>query len=535
MNFSHFFDDQPNFSNGREMHLQTSHLFDEFPLLIAPLVRRGTPRDDILLGRLGNDLLRGLSGNDLLLGLGGDDTLKGGQGYDLLLGGSGNDLLEGGTGRNILQGGASADSFILDRTDSFDLILDFQIGEDQFILQDGLTFAQLALQQQASDTLVRYLGSSEPAALLRNIQANQLTTENFLSTSFTPTFENLFVFGDSLSDPGNLLGLTGGFFPPPPYSEGRFSDGDIWIDFFAEDLAINPLSQISNFAVGGALTGRDNVGQPLLQDLTGQAFELPGLLDEVDQFTNSLGGEEADADGLYVIWAGSNDILNLPSDAQSVPALITNAIENIITSVTTLAEEGADTFLIPNLPDLGLTPGNLNTDSSAIATSASEAFNDGLDDALTFLVQEAVTDIDIVTVDIFSLTQEIISSPDEFGFNNVTDPLIEQGLPDNPEFFWWDQQHPTAEIYSLLSDVFQSALFEAGYLLENDEVEPQIGNALAAEDTHINELRLGQASQNVLPPLVSGALDDPLIDSPNVLNADYAHNTMGLASEPSFT
>lgn len=38
------------------------------------------------------------------------------------------------------------------------------------------------------------------------------------------TLSNLFVIGDSLSDGGNSGLVTGGF-PPPPYADGRYSNG----------------------------------------------------------------------------------------------------------------------------------------------------------------------------------------------------------------------------------------------------------------------------------------------------------------------
>jgi len=59
------------------------------------------------------------------------------------------------------------------------------------------------------------------------------------------SFQRLYVFGDSLSDTGRTLTLTGGLVPPPflltgdpsnplvpAYAEGRFSNGPVWIDFF---------------------------------------------------------------------------------------------------------------------------------------------------------------------------------------------------------------------------------------------------------------------------------------------------------------
>lgn len=508
--------------NPQRLGSKASLLFveDLFPILTEPVIRSGSSGNDILTGRSGNDLLSGESGDDLLLGFRGNDILLGGEGNDLLVGGPGNDLLNGGTGTNFLLGGQGTDTFVLDKDDSFDFIFDYQDGEDQFILRDGLTFAQLAIKQQGNSTLLRYLGSSQPFVLLTNTQAKDLTRDDFRSTPLIPTFDKLFVFGDSLSDPGNLFNLTGELLPPPPYSEGRFSDGDIWTDFLAEDLRLNPTTQVENFSFGGALTGRDNGLEPVLENLTGRPIELPGLLDEIDQFTQALGGEKADSNGLYVIWAGANDLLNLPSNPQDIPAFLANSVQNIVNSVITLASLGADTFLIPNLPDLGLIPRTLSDGSSAIATSLSIEFNSGLDNALTTLEADPLTDIDIVPVDLFSITREITSSPDEFGFTNVTDQLIEQGLADNPGFFWWDQQHPTEKVQSLLSDVFQSNLFDAGYLLNGSEGVSLIRSSFTDVIAGASPTVPGLVSQEVTYSTELGSYDN------DAMNSDYPSITI---------
>ena len=81
-------------------------------------------------------------------------------------------------------------------------------------------------------------------------------------------FDKVYVFGDSLSDTGNVLTFTGGQFPTSPYAPGRFSNGDIWIDYLTGqlNLTVDPFATDmaaddgTNFAVGGATSGYDNVG-----------------------------------------------------------------------------------------------------------------------------------------------------------------------------------------------------------------------------------------------------------------------------------
>src|SRR4051812_24277895 len=53
---------------------------------------------------------------------------------------------------------------------------------------------------------------------------------------------NLVVFGDSLSDVGNLSLSNGNIeTPSPPYFAGRFSNGPLWVDTLASSLGEPPL------------------------------------------------------------------------------------------------------------------------------------------------------------------------------------------------------------------------------------------------------------------------------------------------------
>ena len=455
-------------------------LFETFLPLTFSRHNQSVCSDGLIIGSLWkDDVLSGDDNNDLILGLWGDDSLFGKGGDDSLWGGFGNDLLDGGMGNNVISGGWGRDQFVLNADGSFDLILDYKSGFDTFLLQDGLTFSQLAITQVGNDTQIRYLGQSDAAVLLKNTEASSLSQDDFLSTSLVPTFDSLVIFGDSLSDTGNIFDLTG-FFPPPPYFEGRFSNGPIWSDYFSDDLGLGA-DQVFNFAHGGAMTGDGNGLEPFLENPTGQDWNFPGLQGEVDQYIESLGGGAADSNGLYFIWIGPNDLFNLPSDPAEIGAFLTQSVQNIATSITTLAARGAQTFLVPNLPDLGLTPRSIEGGVSAQATELSAFFNAGLADALDALENSPILDIDIVPVDIFSATQDILGSPEAFGYTNVTDQLLLQAdAPTDARFFWWDDTHPTTVAHSLLADVFQSTLFQAGYLL-NEEVSDPLLNPSQAD------------------------------------------------------
>ncbi len=441
------------------MVLLLSSFFSPLSAFVGPI---NLFDSSVLLGGFGDDRLTGGDDNEILIGLWGNNQIFGAGGDDRLIGGLGDDFLDGGLGSNRLVGGLGQNTFVLRNDGRIDTVVDFTPGVDRLLLQGGLSLGQIAIAQQGANTTLRYLNQPEPSVILLNVAAASLTAESFQTQALVPSFNNLTIFGDSLSDPGNLFGLTG-FFPPFPYSLGRFSNGDIWADYLMDDLGFEP-AQVQNFALGGATTGRDNGLDPLISSLTGTSVNLPGLLDQVDSYLSALGDGPANPDSLYVVWAGANDLFNLPSDPAAVPGFLAQAVENIATAIGTLAAAGADTFLVPNLPNLGLTPRALGDGTSVQATVLSQLFNAGLATTLEALKQRSPWAIDIVSVDLFGLTTEIIGAPAEFGFTNVTDPLLNQGLLNAPGFFWWDQQHPTTTVHALLADVFQTSLVEAGYL-----------------------------------------------------------------------
>lgn len=187
----------------------------------------------------------------------------------------------------------------------------------------------------------------------------QILTAGFLTLSIVlpfqaqaSSFSNIYAFGDSLTDTGNIFNASGNTFPPPPYDNGRFSNGDIWVEYLAQklNLQIQPSTNLgTNFAFGGATTGVDNTINPA----------LPGLQQEVGIYLNFLSTNKltADPDALYTVWAGANDYLPTESESSFMPYTEpTTTVNNLAFVIDALADAGAKNILVVNLPDLGEIP-----------------------------------------------------------------------------------------------------------------------------------------------------------------------------------
>lgn len=276
----------------------------------------------------------------------------------------------------------------------------------------------------------------------------QILTTGFVLFSFllplkatAASFSQLYVFGDSLSDTGNSFNATG-IPPSPPYYQGRFSNGPIWVDYLASDLGLSAQQQ-TNYAFTGATTGSDNN--------TPGGQNLPGLQQQIASYeaTNT----SADPNALYVVWAGANDYLGGNTTNPSVP------VSNLSTAVSTLASSGAKNILVANLPDLGKIPiANGNIQTEGILSAATQGHNLGLSASLNSLSQQ--TNTNIIQLDINSLFNSAIAQPQQYGLTNVTDAcLTSAGICNNPnEHLFWDDFHPTTGVHEIVADAAFSSV-----------------------------------------------------------------------------
>jgi phospholipase/lecithinase/hemolysin len=289
-------------------------------------------------------------------------------------------------------------------------------------------------------------------------------------------FSSIVVMGDSLSDMGNVFRATsaapGSAIPvSPPYFQGRFSNGVMWIEDLATALGLQitpSLAGGTNFAFGGAKTGPD------LRDLFQRdiGIVIPSLRTQVTTYrltlldptlTDPTRMRPAPADALYVVWGGANDLrdaIQQGTQGASPAQIAGDAVGNIVDVIRTLQSFGAIYFLVPNLPDLGLTPQQvaLGLPAMQLGTALSTEFNRALEPALQQL--ETAFQVQIARLDIAARFQEVTANPQQFGVTNVTeaclsgDPFTPGAVCATPDsYIFWDAiGHPTAVAQALIAD-----------------------------------------------------------------------------------
>lgn len=283
--------------------------------------------------------------------------------------------------------------------------------------------------------------------------------------------QDVTVFGDSLSDPGNVFALTGAVsntpyavIPSAPYTVGglHFSNGKTWVEQRpAESVnaqSSGPAYQVSgvftNYAVGGA-RARPASGGLLQGDLTVQ----------VQNYLADFGGA-ARPGATHVIFIGGNDIRDAlqAGGGPASFAILGAAVNAVATNIQTLYFAGARRFVVVNGPDLGLVPAvrAFGPAAQAGATALSAGYNGGLATAITAL--SALPGISITPVDLFGWVQNVVANPGNYGLTNVIDMCITPGVKGNAkcnnpnDYLFWDGIHPTSAGHALLADVIGAAL-----------------------------------------------------------------------------
>ncbi|MEY2500819.1 MAG: outer rane lipase/esterase [Verrucomicrobiota bacterium] len=280
-----------------------------------------------------------------------------------------------------------------------------------------------------------------------------------------PAFSKIVLFGDSLSDTGNVRDRTdsksGGTVKYPSgtfnYSDGRWtnsSDTDpgsatyagVWHEQLARTFLNIPAATFSlgggsNYAFGGATTNNGThqetvVSPPLFGDVTITIDDMGRQMDDY------LASHAIDPNALYVVWGGGNDLFNDDSAAN-----VTATAARATALMTRLANAGAKYIMVPNVPPLGLIP-QYATDSakqrslSRAAVDYRQELSADLTAALASLIAQGKS-ITLYPLDVWTNTVRVMTYPSRYGFTNLGTAAQGQSSVNPDQYLFWDQKHPT--------------------------------------------------------------------------------------------
>jgi phospholipase/lecithinase/hemolysin len=316
-------------------------------------------------------------------------------------------------------------------------------------------------------------------AVAVSVSVCALSTAPAYATSFT----NLVVFGDSLSDPGNASALSSGAFPGTP--NGRVSNGPVAAEYLAASFGATTIkgwalpvgdpvpAGANNFAVvGGRTIGTGNYNVQLDSPPGLQAFPAlaeTGVSKQIERYNPA--GFNPDTT-LHLLWSAPNDFfagidvqnkLGIPVD---FTALGKDVVLSLGDHIGSLVGKGAKHILVPNMPDLGLTPEALALGPSfaGLATFLTDGFNAGLDTLLGQAgAQLAPLGVRLYKFDTAGLFRNVAGNPGAFGFTNVTEQCVlsSAALAANcAGYFFFNGVHPTTFAHETLAEGFLAAVPE---------------------------------------------------------------------------
>jgi outer membrane lipase/esterase len=248
----------------------------------------------------------------------------------------------------------------------------------------------------------RYLAGAITAALL------------FGASASATDFSNVIVFGDSLSDSGNIALASGS---PVPM---RFTTnpGTTTAENVATGLGFTlapSLAGGTDYAFGGA-------------GLVNNVAAVPTLPQQLQMYLAANGGK-ADSQALYQVWGGANDIFYLSgalTDPNAIAAGAANAAKTELGLLGGLRAAGAKYVVVYNLPDLGKTPSAAagGAAAQAGATQLAVLYNGVLNSGIAQLSSNG---LNVIPVNTYALLNEVIANPSGYGFANVTAPACTGG------------------------------------------------------------------------------------------------------------
>ena len=264
---------------------------------------------------------------------------------------------------------------------------------------------------------------------------------------------SLLAFGDSLSDMGNAKASLLNTPDEPPYWQGRFSNGEVWLgglyDAYGLTSSIGSglATSGANRAFGGAQTG------------SGYAYlVIPNVGTQITSYLANV-QSTIPSNAVVSLWAGGNDFLYGSANADTIAT-------NMEAHIRQLAGAGARTLIVPNLPPLEDTPEIQSRSASQQNTIRNEVIDYNNQLATLLVNLRAELGITIHTIDAWTIFGDITNNKQALGLTNVQDAACTGGTTLLPlpicnggstvaanvdEYVFFDKAHPTRVMHGVIA------------------------------------------------------------------------------------
>lgn len=309
--------------------------------------------------------------------------------------------------------------------------------------------------------------------------------------AFSMTIDKIIVFGDSLSDNGNIYELTkraSRVIPnlaptpkSPPYYDGRFTNGQVWVEHLAQMYRVPLL----DYAFGGSWA------EPYYD--SHHIFPF-GLATQVYMYLGDAADDMQKDKHLFVIWSGGNDYAK---GRDQVEYATSNTVLSIRKQIEYLINAGARQFLVVTLPDLGVVPGVVKKGKklSNNVSQLTRLHNQKLIRMIK-LEKKAFPNVNFAFFNATNHMNNVVAYPDRYHIKNTQDPCYkkentavksdtnyqqaveaaakvnlqiednlslqtvftnsmsaENSVCMNPdEYLFWDEIHPTRKMHQMLAN-----------------------------------------------------------------------------------
>ena len=285
----------------------------------------------------------------------------------------------------------------------------------------------------------------------------------FTGNAWGQNFSDVVVFGDSLSDSGNV---------------GRFTTNPdpVWSEIVAEIFGASGMNSFAggpNYAFAGACVNPDQNAYCESDEI----FPVPRVPAQIALYLSKSGGS-ADPNALYAIWGGVNDVADSAENDPLNAARHTVAAAGVnVQQIRRLRDAGARHILAFNLPDISKSPYAMNNLSQAeqrAVTQLVAVYNRVLHDGIR------ESEDGVIPINLFAFFNEIVENHETYGFTDATGTAC--GEPDagraislgcgpegsgspvtyesgaNRQYLFADRNHPSGATHEMIASMVTSTL-----------------------------------------------------------------------------